>query len=77
MKNPFAYLKIVFEFISYFLSFENMSNNITSHTYLGTPYTFYATVLGLGDYADQDIVAVPYASYDTKVKTICSKIATL
>lgn len=45
LKNPFAYLKIVFEFISYFLSFENMSNNITSHTYLGTPYTFYATVL--------------------------------
>lgn len=25
--------------------------------------TFYATVIGLGDYADQDIVAVPYAAY--------------
>lgn|GEM_PF-1419512 len=45
LKNPFAYLKIVFEFISYFLSFENMSNNITTHTYIGTPYTLYATVL--------------------------------
>ncbi len=25
--------------------------------------TFYATVIGLGNYADQDIVAVPYAAY--------------
>jgi len=31
--------------LSDFLSFENMSNNITAHTYFGTPYTVYATVL--------------------------------
>ncbi len=30
-----------------------------------TTFTFYATVLGLANYADQDIVAVPYATYDT------------
>lgn len=45
LKNPFEYVKILFNFISYYLSFENMSNNIIAHTYLGAPLTVYATVM--------------------------------
>lgn len=45
LTSPFSYAQIVFRFLSDFLSFENMSNNITSHTYFGAPYTVYATIL--------------------------------
>ena len=45
LKNPLEYATIFFNFISDYLSFENMSNNITTHTYLGSPLTIYATVM--------------------------------
>lgn len=45
LSHPFDYAEIAFNFISGFLSFENMSANITSHTYIARPMVFYATVL--------------------------------
>ena len=45
LTEPFAYAKIVFEFISDYLSFENMSTHIVSHTYFEVPLTVYATIL--------------------------------
>lgn len=44
-QNPFQYAKILFDFTSDYLSLGNMSNNIITHTFLGTPRIIYATVM--------------------------------